>query len=112
LAVDVQQADMTAPLTTVLFLAAISYAFKSVGPLFLGGDRNIPMWIDRLALLLPAPLLAALVVSSTFVVDRQWSIDARVVGLLVATAALWRRLPFVVVVVLAAAATALTRQFF
>ncbi len=103
---------MSAPLATVLVLAGISYAFKSAGPLFLGGDRNIPMWVDRLALLLPAPLLAALVVSSTFVTDRQWSVDARVVGLLVASVALWRRLPFVVVVVLAAAATALTRQLF
>ncbi|MFW2382004.1 MAG: AzlD domain-containing protein [Acidimicrobiales bacterium] len=101
---------MTAPMATVLILAVISYGFKSVGPLVLGGERNIPMWVDRLALLLPAPLLAALVATSTFVTDRQWSIDARAVGLLVAVLALWRRLPFVIVVVLAAASTALTRQ--
>ena len=101
---------MTEPLATVLALAVISYAFKSVGPLFLGGERNIPLWVDRLALLLPAPLLAALVASSTFVTDQQWRIDARAVGLLVAALALWRRLPFVIVVVLAAAATAATRQ--
>jgi branched-subunit amino acid transport protein len=101
---------MNSTVTTVLVLAGVSYFFKSVGPLFLGGERNIPFWVDRLALLLPAPLLAALVVSSTFVTDRQWTIDARAIGLLVAAFALWRRLPFVIVVALAAAATAVTRQ--
>jgi branched-subunit amino acid transport protein len=101
---------MNPTVTTVLVLAGVSYVFKSAGPLFLGGERNIPFWVDRLALLLPAPLLAALVVSSTFVTDRQWTIDARSIGLLVAAFALWRRLPFVIVVALAAAATAVTRQ--
>jgi hypothetical protein len=36
-------------------------------------------------------------------------IDARLVGLMVAGIALWRRLPFVVVIIVASAATALTR---
>jgi branched chain amino acid efflux pump len=36
-------------------------------------------------------------------------IDARLVGLVVAGLALWRRAPFVVVILLASAATALTR---
>ncbi len=101
---------MTDPLLTVLVLAAISFAFKSAGPLVLGGERELPAWVDRLALLLPAPLLAALVASSTIVEDRQWTIDARAVGLVVAALALWRKLPFVIVVLLAALATALVRQ--
>ncbi len=101
---------MTDPLLTVLVLAAISFAFKSAGPLVLGGERDLPAWVDRLALLLPAPLLAALVASSTIVEDRQWTIDARAVGLVVAALALWRKLPFVIVVLLAALATALVRQ--
>lgn len=100
---------MTDPLLTVLLLAAISFAFKSAGPLVLGGERELPQWVDRLALLLPAPLLAALVASSTFVEDRQWTVDARAVGLLVAALALWQKLPFVVVVALAALSTALVR---
>lgn len=101
---------MTDPMLTVLILAVISFAFKSAGPLVLGGEQELPAWVDRLALLLPAPLLAALVASSTFVDDGQWTIDARAVGLLVAGLALWRKLPFVIVVALAAIATALTRQ--
>jgi branched-subunit amino acid transport protein len=95
---------------TVVVLAVISYAFKSAGPLVLGGDRQLAPWLDRLAVLLPAPLLAALVASSTLVTDRQWSIDGRIIGLAVAAVALWRKLPFVVVVVLAAASTALARR--
>ncbi len=100
---------MTDPLLTVLFLAMISFCFKSAGPLVLGGERDLPSWVDRLALLLPAPLLAALVASSTFVEDRAWTIDAKAVGLLVAAVALWRKLPFVIVVALAAVSTALVR---
>jgi hypothetical protein len=49
------------------------------------------------------------VVTSTFVSDSRWTLDGRAVGLLAAGLALWRRLPFVVVVVIAAAATAAFR---
>ena len=100
---------MTDALLTVIILGAISYALKSAGPLLLGGDRTLPPWLDRTALLLPAPLIAALVASSTFVSDRQLSVDARAGGLVVAAIALWRRAPFIVVVILAAAGAALTR---
>ena len=93
----------------VALLAAVTYALKATGPLLLGGDRNLPPVIERLALLMPAPLLAALVISSTVVADRAWTVDARLVGLIAAAVALWRRLPFVVVVLIAAAATAATR---
>ncbi len=101
---------MTDALLTVLILGAISYALKSAGPLLLGGERALPAWLDRTAVLLPAPLIAALVASSTFVSDRQLSVDARAVGLAVAAVALWRKAPFIVVVLLAAAGAALTRQ--
>ena len=57
---------------------------------------------------LPAPLLAALVAISTFTDGASWSIDARVIGLGVAAIALWRRLPFVVVVIAAAAISSKT----
>ena len=54
-------------------------------------------------------LLPALVVVNTFAGDRRLVLDARAVGLAVAVLATWRRAPFVVVVGLAAAATALVR---
>jgi hypothetical protein len=59
--------------------------------------------------LLPAALLPALVAVNTFAGDRRLVLDARAVGLAVALIATWRRAPFVVVVVSAAAATALVR---
>jgi hypothetical protein len=59
--------------------------------------------------LLPAALLAALTIVSTVGDGRAIVVDARLVGLVVAGLALWRRLPFVVLIVLASGATALTR---
>ncbi len=100
---------MSTGLTTLLVLGAVSWVFKSAGPLSLGGDRELPPLIERLALLLPVPLLAAMVATSTVISDRAFAIDARLVGLAVAAVALWRKAPFVVVVILAAVATALTR---
>lgn len=96
-------------LTTLFVLAAGTFVLKAAGPLVLGGDRELPPWLNRLSTLLPAALLAALVATSTFVDDRALIIDERVVGLMVAAVALWRRLPFVAVVFLAAAATAAAR---
>ena len=100
---------MSPATTTLLVLAAGTYLLKAAGPLVLGGDRELPPVAQRLALLLPAPLLAALVVSSTLVADRQWIVDARLAGLVVAAIGLWRRLPFVAVVLLAAVTTAAVR---
>lgn len=89
-------------------LALGTYSLKAAAPLLLGG-RTLPSSVSRLADLLPAALLAALVVVSSFTADGTLALDARVVGLGAATVALWRRAPFVVVVIVAAAATALTR---
>lgn len=100
---------MSGATTTLLLLAAGTYLLKSAGPLVLGGDRTLPPLLERLAILLPAPLLAALVATSTFVDGQRWILDARAAGLAVAAIALWRKLPFVVVVISAAAATAVAR---
>jgi hypothetical protein len=91
----------------LLGLAVGTYALKSAAPLLLGG-RALPR-LARLSDLLPAALLAALVVVSAFTVQRALTVDSRAAGVLVAAAALTRRVPFVVVVLLAAAATAMVR---
>jgi hypothetical protein len=59
--------------------------------------------------LLPAALFGALVVVSTFGGDRALVVDARVAGVAAAAIAVWRRAGFVVVVLVAAATTALVR---
>lgn len=95
--------------TIVLILMTIgTFAVKSAGPLVLG-DRALPDRVQQVVDLLPAALLAALAIVSTMGDGRQIVIDARLVGLVVAGVALWRRLPFVVVIVLASAATAFVR---
>lgn len=89
-------------------LAVGTYLLKSAGPLLLG-DRRLPSSMQQLVDLLPAALLASLALVSTVGDGQHIVIDARVIGLIVAGVALWRRLPFVVVIVLASAATAAVR---
>ncbi len=95
--------------TVVLIVMTIgTFALKSAGPLVLG-ERELPIRVQRVVALLPAALLAALAIVSTVGDGREVVLDARVVGLVVAALALWRRAPFVVVIVLASAATAAVR---
>lgn len=84
------------------------YGLKSAAPLALGG-RPLPQGLSRIAELLPAAMLAALVITSGVADGRSLTLDARVVGVGVAAIALRFRAPFVVVVVVAAVATAITR---
>jgi branched-subunit amino acid transport protein len=65
--------------------------------------------VRRVAALLPVALLAALVAIQTFTDGRHLVLDARTVGLGAAAVAVVLRAPFLVVVVVACAATALTR---
>lgn len=95
--------------TSILVLAGGAYAFKVLG-LLLGG--RVASRALGVVALLPAALLPALVVVNTFAAagdGRTLVVDARAAGMAVALAAAWRRAPFVVIVVLAAAVTALVR---
>jgi branched-subunit amino acid transport protein len=95
--------------TIVLIVMTVgTFALKAAGPLVLG-DRSLPVRLQYVVDLLPAALLAALAIVSTVGDGRSIVVDARLVGLVVAGLALWRRLPFVVVIIVASAATALTR---
>jgi branched-subunit amino acid transport protein len=98
--------------TIVLIVMMLgTFALKSAGPLVLG-DRALPLGMQHVIALLPAALLAALAIVSTVGNGSEIAVDARLVGLVVAGIALWRRLPFVVVIVVASAATAFTRLIF
>ncbi|MHB1139007.1 MAG: AzlD domain-containing protein [Microthrixaceae bacterium] len=92
----------------ILVLAAIAYAFKAVGLVVLGG-RELTGPALRAVSLLPPALLAGLVAVQTFTDGRSLELDARVVGLAFAGIGVWRRWPFVVIVVGAAAVTAAVR---
>jgi uncharacterized membrane protein len=86
----------------------IAYLLKLSGYLFPPRWLAHPRLVDALAVL-PAALLAALVVTQTVASGRHLTLDARIVAVAVAAIALWRRAPFIVVVVLGAASAALVR---
>jgi branched-subunit amino acid transport protein len=93
----------------ILWLAAGAYAFKVLGMVVIG-SRPLPAPLERCLALVPAALLAALVITNTFTDGQEFVVDERVAGVAVACVAAWRNAPFVVIVVLAAATTALLRQ--
>jgi hypothetical protein len=99
---------VTAVWVTIGVLAVATAALKLAGPLALGGRPLRPGAMSVVELLASA-LLAALVVVETFGKGRALTVDARVVGVAFAAVLLMRRAPMVVVVLGAAAATALTR---
>ncbi len=65
--------------------------------------------LARLADLLPAAVIAGVIAQLAVVSDARLTLDARAVGMVVAGLLVWRRAPLTVVVVAAAAATALVR---
>ena len=93
----------------VLFgLAFVSYALKAAGPVLAGGRELGPQLRQTLDLV-AVPLLAALIVVQTLGVGQRIVFDARVPALGVAAVLVWRRAPFLVVVLSAAGTAALLR---
>ena len=92
----------------VIAVGALTIVLKSVGPVLLGG-RELPERALSVVDLLAPALLAALVAVSIFGLGKDLVLDARVIGLFAAIAALLLRAPIIVVVLAAAVATALTR---
>ena len=93
----------------VLAASAIAYGFK------LAGYTVPPVWLEqprviRITEMLPAALLASLVVLQTFSTGPHLVLDARAAGLVVAIGALLLRAPFIVVVALAAVTAAVLRM--
>lgn len=94
--------------TLLLALCAVSYGLKAAGPLLAGGRRLGP-GVRRALDLVAVPLLAALVLVQTLGDGHRIGIDARVPALAVAALLVWRRAPFLVVVLAAAGTAALLR---
>ena len=92
----------------VIIASLTSFALKWLG-------YQIPMsllerpLIARMSALMPIALLAALAATQTFTAGTALVLDARIVGVLTAGILLWRRAPFLAVILAGAAATAITR---
>jgi branched-subunit amino acid transport protein len=89
----------------MLLLGAATLAFKLVGPMAAGRLASPPV-LARAAELLPIALIAGLVVTQTF---DGGTLDAKVLGVLAAGAAVALRAPFAVVVLVGAVTAALLR---
>jgi Branched-chain amino acid transport protein (AzlD) len=97
---------VTAAWLTIAVLFFATAAFKSAGPIALGGRELSGAAAGVIRLVAPA-LLAALVVYETLTGDTGGvEPDARLAGLAVAAVGVLRRLPLIATVALAAAAAA------
>jgi uncharacterized membrane protein len=97
------------PVWLVVVLVGVgTMVIKAAGPVLLGG-RPLPDRLTSVIELLAPAVLGALVVVQTFGDGQSLVLDARVVGVVAAGIALWRKAPLLLVLVVAAGATALTR---
>jgi branched-subunit amino acid transport protein len=94
--------------SVLLALGGISYGLKAVGPVLAGG-RRVGLEARRTLDLVAVPLLAALILVQTLGSGNRLVADARLPALAVAALLVWRRAPFLVVVLAAAATAALVR---
>lgn len=97
-------------LLTILFLSIGTWGQRLVG-MFIGGRivQGRPA-LARLATLIPAAVVMAVIVQLTLATGTSLVIDERALGMAVAGLLVWRRAPFVVVVIAAAATTAVARM--
>ncbi|MGW0433801.1 AzlD domain-containing protein [Micromonospora sp. NPDC003197] len=92
----------------ILALAIGTYAFRLAG-VVLHDRLDLPGWLRQLLPVAAATLLAALAATATLTEGGVFAGLARPVGVLVGVGLAWLRAPFVLVVVAAAATTALLR---
>ncbi|MFZ9629825.1 MAG: AzlD domain-containing protein [Ilumatobacteraceae bacterium] len=95
--------------TFVFVLAGTAYGFKVLGLVLLGG-RRLPAVVERCSALIPAALVAAIVIKDTVSVGQHLVVDARAAGVAAAVVAAWRKAPLIAIIVIGAAVTALVRQ--
>jgi branched-subunit amino acid transport protein len=96
--------------TAVLALGVGTYLLRVVG-IVLRDRLSMPERVERYLDLAATALLVALVATATLTEDGGFAGWARPAGVLVGAVAAWRRVPFVLVVVLAAGTTAGLRMF-
>lgn len=95
-------------LAAILVLAIGTYAFRFTGPML--RDRlTLSARAERMMSLGAVAVLSALIATSALITDGGFAGWARAGGIAAGTFAAWRRLPFLVVVVVSAATAALLR---
>lgn len=93
----------------IALVALVTFAIKGLGPAVMA-DRALPAPVTVVVARLAAALLAALVVTNALADGRSLHVGADTVGVAVGAVLVWRRVPVLVVVVVAAVTAALVRQ--
>lgn len=88
--------------------AIVTAVIKAAGPIALGG-RELPQRFNNVIALMAPALLAALVVTSALAEDDRWHVGPDTAGVAVAGIAMWRGVPMIAGVVIAAVLTAALR---
>jgi branched-subunit amino acid transport protein len=96
---------MTSVWIVVIVTGVGTLALKAAGPVLLGG-RPLPERLSGVVTLVGPALLAALVAIGTFADGQKLVVDARVLGVAAAAAAIRLRAPVLLVVIIAAGVTA------
>jgi branched-subunit amino acid transport protein len=94
----------------IVVVGAATMLFKASGPVLLG-QRQLPPRVAAVVAVLAPAMLAALVVTQAVGGDHELVLDERLAGIAAGGAAIALRAPLVVVMVVAAAVTALIRLF-
>ncbi len=89
----------------IALVAAVTVLIKGAGPAAMGA-RQLPPDLARVVALLASALLTALVVTQALADGDRLHVGADTAGVAVAGVLLWRRVPLLLVVLLAAAVTA------
>lgn len=94
---------------SIAALTAAVWGQRLLGAFVVGPALARRPAISRAMGLVPAAVVMAVIVQLTVASGRSLVVDARLAGVAVAAVLVWRRAPFIVVVVAAAAVTALLR---
>lgn len=95
--------------TTILIASAVVAATKFVGFVLPARFTESPM-VQHVSDAVTVALLAALVVIQTAGAGTAMVVDARIVGVAVAAVLLWRKVPFILVILVAALVAAGVRM--
>lgn len=96
--------------SVIIVLIVGAFGLKALGVVGLGrAGGSVSARFESFTILIPAALFAALVAVQTVADEDALTLDARVFGVAAGAIAVWRRAPFVVVVVISMAVTAFAR---
>ncbi len=91
---------------SIVMLTIAAWGQRLVGAFLIGPWLTKRPTLTRAAGLIPAAVVMAVIVQLTLAKGRDLVIDERLAGMIVAAALVWRRAPFIVVVISAAIVTA------